>query len=110
MTPEEFVQCFRREKQQLLETYFDSSSKSAVGQRLSALGLTVEQMSGVRDVLDMALTDVYYSALLGLDGSGSLGGVQQSYTVCDEHGAEVCNGDGTVEALAYDYFHGDKSG
>ena len=35
MTPEEFVQCFRREKQQLLETYFDTSSKSAVGQRIS---------------------------------------------------------------------------
>ena len=110
MTPEEFVQCFKREKDQLLGTYLDASSETAVAQRLSALALSPEQMSGVREVLGLVLTDAFYTALLGLDGCASLGGLQQSYTVHDEHGAEVCGGDGKVEALAYDYFHGSRNG
>lgn len=110
MTPEEFVQCFRREKAQLLEAYVSSSSETGVGQRLSALRLSPEQMVGVQGVLDMVLTDAFYTTLLALDGCASLGGVQQSYTVQCEDGVRVCCGDGTVEALAFDYFHGDRNG
>jgi len=110
MTPEEFVQCFSREKKQLLDAYLDASSESAVARRLSALGLTPDQMTAIRGILGSVLTDAFYTTLLSLDGCASLGGVQQSYTVRDEQGAQVCSGDGTVEGLAYDYFHGNKNG
>ena len=109
MTPEDFVQCLRRTKQDLLGIHFDPSSESAAITRLSALGFSATQLSAVRDVLDSVLTDAFYTVLLGLDGCASLGGVQQSYHIRDEHGAEVCSGDGTIEALAYDYFHGNRN-
>lgn len=110
MTSEEFVQCFSRERAQLLETYVGPSSESGVAQRLSALGLSPAQMAEMRGVLDMVLTDAFYTTLLALDGCASLGGVQQSYTVQCEDGLRVCCGDGTIEALAYDYFHGNRNG
>lgn len=110
MTPEEFVQCFRREKAQLLETYVGPSSETSVAQRLYTLGLSPAQIAGIRGVLDMVLTDAFYTTLLALDGCTSLGGVQQNYTVHAEDGGSVCCGDGSVEALAYDYFYGHRNG
>lgn len=107
MTPQEFVQCFRREKDDLLRSYLDSSSGSLVATQLAELSCTSEQLSAIRGILDIALTDTFYTVLLGLDGCASLGGVQQSYHVRDEHGAVLCTGDGTIEGLAHDYFHDD---
>ena len=105
MTPEEFVQCFRREKDDLIATYFDSSSGSSVAAQLAGLDCSPEQISAIRGILDTVLTDTLYAVLLGLDGCASLGGVQQSYHIRDESGAVVCSGDGTVEGLAYSAFH-----
>ncbi len=57
----------------------------------------------------MALTDTFYTILLGLDGSASLGGIQQSYHIRDERGDVVCTGDGAIEGLAYTHFHGNRN-
>jgi len=105
MTPEEFVQCFRREKDDLLRTYFDRSSGSVVATRVAECARSPEQLSAMRDILDTALTDAFYTILLGLDGCASLGGVQQDYHIRDESGNVICTGDGTIEELAYVSFH-----
>ena len=109
MTPEEFVQCFYREKDDLLRTYLDSSSGSVVATRVAKLARSPEQLSVIREILDTALTDTFYTILLGLDGCASLGGVQQSYHIRDESGDVVCTGDGTIEGLAYASFHDDRN-
>ncbi|MEN9667769.1 MAG: hypothetical protein RLZZ326_4132 [Planctomycetota bacterium] len=109
MTPDEFVQCFRREKDDLLRTYLDASSGSGVATRIAELVGSPEQRSVMREIIDTALTDTFYRILLGLDGSALLGGVQQEYHIRDESGAVVCNGDGTIEVLAYASFHDDRN-
>ncbi|MEI6351078.1 MAG: hypothetical protein WCP06_08225 [Verrucomicrobiota bacterium] len=109
MTPEEFVQCFQREKNDLLRTYLDASSGSVVATRMAELARAPDQFSLMRDVVDTVLTDTFYTILLGLDGCASLGGVQQNYHIRDESGAVVCNGDGTIEVLAYASFHDDRN-
>ncbi|HEX8312868.1 MAG TPA: hypothetical protein VF614_16210 [Chthoniobacteraceae bacterium] len=109
MTPEEFVQCFRRTKDELLSVYFDASSGSATATQLAALARSQEEVAALQQIVSTVLTDAFYTALLGLDGCASLGGVQQSYRIQDEHGAELCTGDGTIEALAHDYFHGNRN-
>src|SRR5688572_7537810 len=101
MTPEEFVQSFRREKDDLLGTYFDSSSGSVVATQIALVARSSEQLSAMREILDTALTDAFYTILLGLDGCASLGGVQQNYHIRDENGDVICTGDGTIEGLAY---------
>lgn len=109
MTSEEFVQCFRSEKDDLLRAYFDSLSGSVIATRITELARTPEQLSAMREILDIALTDTFYTILLGLDGCASLGGVQQNYHIRDENGDVVCTGDGTIEGLAYASFHDDRS-
>jgi hypothetical protein len=109
MTPEEFVQCFRREKDDLLRTYFDASSESVVATGIAEFARSPEQLSAMREILDAALTDTFYTILLGLDGCASLGGVQQSYHVRDEGGSVLCTGDGTIEGLAHNYFYDDRN-
>jgi hypothetical protein len=109
MTPEEFVQCFSREKDDLLKAYFDVSSGSMVATRVAEFARSPEQLSVMREILDTALTDTFYTILLGLDGCASLGGVQQDYYIRDENGDMVCTGDGTIEGLAYASFHDDRN-
>lgn len=108
MTAEDFVRLLRSEKNQLLHSYLDNASGSEVAGRLSDLDCSAVQMEEIRAILNSALTDAFYTILLGLDGAASLGGIQQGYHVQDESGADICTGDGSLEALAYDYFHGDR--
>jgi hypothetical protein len=61
-------------------------------------------LAHLRRGIDQVLTDAFYTLLLALDGSASLGGVQQEYRLQDGDGRVLCNGDGTLEALAYDCF------
>ncbi|MGE4304802.1 MAG: hypothetical protein AB7E24_12320 [Novosphingobium sp.] len=53
----------------------------------------------------MALTDTIYTLLLALDGAASLDGDQRSFTITDESGTVISNGDGRLEAAAWDAFH-----
>ena len=54
--------------------------------------------------IDQALTDAFYTLLLGLDGSASLGGVQQGYRVQDETGCTISCGNGELEEHAFEAF------
>jgi hypothetical protein len=105
MTTEQFVQGFYRDKQSLLELYFNKESGAAVATHLQGLNLTEEQQEAVRQLLDIALTDVYYSVLLGLEGSASIGGVQTRYQLFDNEGNTLNDGD--IGGYAWQYFQND---
>jgi len=109
MTAEEFVRGFYQEKAQLLQTYCatQASGSSHVAQLLARLALTPQQAAYLPQVLDAALTDAFYTVLLGLDGAASIGLRQELYQLADEQGNEL-TGNGEIEAQAYDYFHGEK--
>ncbi|UOG73223.1 hypothetical protein MTX78_13930 [Hymenobacter tibetensis] len=105
MTTEQFVQGFYRDKQSLLELYFNKESGDAVATHLQGLNLTEEQQEAIRQLLDIALTDVYYSVLLGLEGSASIGGVQTRYQLFDNEGNTLNDGD--IGGYAWQYFQND---
>jgi hypothetical protein len=100
MTPAEFVTHWRIEKDELLALFMGIKSKTLVSQKISSMDLTEQQTKAMRDVLNLALTDTFYTLLLGLDGASSIGGVQHGYRVLDEDGDLIC-GDGCVIAQAY---------
>jgi len=100
MTPAEFVTHWRKEKDDLLALFMGTRSETLVSQKISSMGLTAQQTMVLLDVLDLALTDTFYTLLLGLDGAASIGGVQHGYRVLDENGDLIC-GDGCVVSEAY---------
>jgi hypothetical protein len=51
------------------------------------------------------LTDSFYTILLGLDGSASIGDSQESLKIYDENNNLISDG-GNLEGYAYEYFHG----
>ena len=106
MTPQEFVASIAREKEGMLSTYFDPDSGAAVATQIAALGLSGEQAKALRAMLDGSLTDAFYTILLGLDGAASLGGVQSDYDLRSEDGTLLTGG--SLEAAAWEQFHGDK--
>ena len=97
---------FYNEKNGLIKQYFSKSHVTEVGSKIDSLGLTENQMAKMKDVLDVVLTDVMYTTLLGLDGEASIGVVQQTYKLYDENGIELTNS-GEIERYAYEYFHED---
>lgn len=54
-----------------------------------------------------ALTDVFYTMLLALDGEASLGGKQETYRLTDS-GGNLTSGQGELEAAAWQYFQRDR--
>ncbi|MEO0982674.1 MAG: hypothetical protein AAFX03_08485 [Pseudomonadota bacterium] len=104
MTPQAFAKAFHDEKLSLLSTYFTSSDETAVAAEIAKMGLSQEQMETLKNVLGLVLDDTFYTILLGLDGSASIGGVQQLYSVFDESGTRI-GGEGDIEAAAYEQFH-----
>ncbi len=106
MTPAEFVAHWRTEKDEMLRLFMGEAGVSLVSQKISSMGLNDQQVVALREVLDTALTDAFYSLLLGLDGVSSIGTEQHDYQVLDENGLVIC-GEGRVEAEAYAQFHKD---
>ena len=106
MTTKDFVRNFKVEKDRLLASYLSESLESSVGRHIRSLHLSAEQSETMRKLLDQALTDSFYTILLGLDGCARIGDMeQQDFQIQSEDGSDVCRGDGEVEGLAYEYFH-----
>ena len=104
MTAEEFVELFAKERDDLLELYFDPNLQSAVAADIASLNLTSEQNEIARRIVNGILTDTLYTVLLGLDGEASIGRTQIAYKLYDEDGNEL-TGSGLIEACAWEKFH-----
>jgi hypothetical protein len=101
----EFVQACKKERDALMALYADRSSGSVVGAHLDAAQLTPPQRIEVLAALNVALTDTFYTLLMGLAGATSLGGSQQEYRLADENSRPISpSGNADLETLAYEAF------
>ena len=105
MNTEELVKAFYTEKQEFLKEYLSDNAETEVGQLIKSLNLTKEQSLIMEKVMNSALTDVFYTILLGLDGCASIGGIQEMYELKDENGNQL---NGEIEGIAYEYFQENK--
>ena len=95
----------KRERDAMFALYSDPSGGSAVAAFIEKASLTREQRKLIFAALDTALTDAFYTMLLGIDGAAALGDGQQIYTLRDELGDVVSSGNGALEQAAYEAFH-----
>ncbi len=101
MDAREFVARWKREKESYLA--FVQSGDGLAGKQFAALGLPPDQQAQLWAALDTALTDVFYTLLLGLDGCAQIGGVQETFRIHDEAG-NVISESGDLETEAYEQF------
>lgn len=106
MSTEEFVKAFFEEKNSFLEEYLSENSKTEVGELIKKLKLDDNQIKIFEKILNLSFTDIFYTILLGLDGSTSIGGIQELYELKDEEGNLIS---GEIEPYAYEYFHNSKN-
>jgi len=104
MTSEEFVKSFYLHKQDLLNIYTNPIGVLPINSLIKSLDLDEERLKALEKILDMVLTDAYYSLLLGIDGEVNIGGTQHMYKLFDEENNEL-TGSGEIEGYAYQYFH-----
>ncbi len=101
----EFVARCRKEKDSLLSAYFDENGQTAVSTLLASLNLSAADSAKVRESIDIAVTDTFFTILYALNGSANLGGDQQIYTVFDEDGKKVSADDsGDLESYCSEFF------
>ena len=105
MNARDFVTAWRLEKECLMTAFTGSDSTNLVAEQIRALHLSDAQTQQLTTVIDGLLTDTLYTLLLGLDGSTSIGGAQQTYRIYGEDG-ELISASGKIEAEAYEAFHG----
>ncbi len=98
----EFVLALRDERDAMLASYSASEPATQVGTLLQQASLSNAQRESVMAALDAALTDAFYTILLGLDGAASLGGTQLAYRLQDEMGTIISAGNGELEEVAYE--------
>lgn len=106
MTPRDFAACFAREKEHLLALHM-TGKQTPAGTAIAELGLSWGQKVKLRTAINDILTDAFYTVLLALDGTASIGGKQMLYTLRDDKGREITGKD--LEAHAYEYFHGSRA-
>jgi len=107
MTADEFAKGFYLERQFLIDTYFNANSKTEVSDLIQSLDLNDKKTERLRQILNGALRDTFYTILLGLDGEASIGHNQIMYKLFDEENNELTAG-GEIEVFAYEYFHNNK--
>lgn len=100
----DFVRAAKAERDALALSYRAANAGSAVGELLAEAQLSEAQRPKVVAALEQAVTDAFYTVLLALDGAASLGGVQQSYRLLGEDGSVVSDGEGSLEAAAFEVF------
>lgn len=108
MNANEFVACWKNERDRFLATYLNEAQETTVSTKIARLNLAADQLPIMRDVVDGILTDAFYTLLLGLDGAASIGGVQQAYQIRDE-GSNLISDPGELEAEAWEQFYGDAA-
>jgi hypothetical protein len=108
MNAVEFAKNFYLEKKSLLDLYFDSQSKTEVSNLIEDLQLESEKLERLKQILNGVLTDAFYTILLGLEGSTSIGNSnQEQFQIIDEEG-NLLSECGELEAEAFEFFHGHK--
>ena len=104
MNASEFVEYWKKEKNDTLELYTSSKVETDVSATIEKMKLSLEERKLMTSVIDGVLTDTYFSLLLGLDGSGSIGGMQENFKLLDESG-NLISGFGEIETEAWKQFH-----
>ena len=103
MNAEEFATIFKKEKDNLQHDYL-KSQRTMANKLIGELHLDEKQMLIMERLINVLLTDVFYTILLGLDGASNIGGIQQIYKLYDENG-NLISDCGDLEAAAYKVFH-----
>ncbi len=106
MNARQFAELCRKEKDDLLREYLDPDGKALVSQKIRELEIDPDQEATIQALVDGILTDAFTTLLCGLDGSASLGGTQQPYTLHDEEG-NLLSEVGDLGEAAYNAFHGE---
>ncbi|UZT98632.1 hypothetical protein ODZ84_03395 [Chryseobacterium fluminis] len=106
MTTKEFVKNFYQEKQNILYSTFNYQPqyRTLVSTKIEELNLSEIQTEKLKEVISDLLTDTFYTILLALDGSASIGNSQESFKIFDENDNLISEG-GDLEGYAYEYFH-----
>jgi len=109
MTAEEFAKNFYIEKQNLVEQSFDfkRERRSYVSVKIEELNLDKQQNEKLKHIVSALLNDAFYTVLLGLDGSASIGDKQEDFKIYDNQNNLISNC-GELEVEAYEYFHNHK--
>ena len=105
MNTDELVKAFYNEKHNLLKEYLSENSETEIRQLIKSLNLTNKQNEIMGKILDTSLTGTFYTVLLDLNGSASIGGKQELYNLKDQKGNQLS---GEIEGIAYEYFHENK--
>jgi hypothetical protein len=92
MTADKFVKSFYLERQSLIDTYFNTESKTDISELIKALNLDDKGNERLRQILSGSLRDTLYTILLGLDGEASIGDKQTMYKLFDEENNELTGG------------------
>lgn len=106
MTSEQFVKNFYLEKQNIINLSFDTQSeyRTLVSTKIEELNLNEIETEKLKEIFSHLLDDTFYTILLGLDGSTSIGNTQTTFTIYDEEKNLISEG-GDLEGYAYEYFH-----
>ena len=103
MTSEEFVTNFRKEKDYILNMYFDESGDSYTGKLIKNLIAKGVDKEEIKELLGSVLNEAFYTILMGLDGEASLGDMQMQFSIYDDNNVLIDD----IESYAYDEFMSD---
>lgn len=104
MNVNDFVVAWCQERDKLLSIFTDASSQSETARLFGELQLNPEQQDKLVLALKSALTDTFYTLLIGLDGAANIGGIQEQFHLSTSDGNLIAK-PGELEVAAYKSFY-----
>jgi len=104
MDAKTFVSHWKKEKDNFLSLYMSNEDEVEVVSKIKKMNLNDDQLNVLNGALNSVLNDVFYTLLLGLDGSADIGdGMQEAFKIYDEKG-NLISPNGEIESEAYEQF------
>lgn len=104
MNANDFVAAWCQERDKLLSIFTDATSQSETARLFSELQLNPEQQAKLVLALKSALTDSFYTLLIGLDGGANIGAIQEQFSLFTSDGNLIAK-PGELEVAAYESFY-----
>jgi hypothetical protein len=96
----ELIRNIKAEIDALVNQYSEGAAgQTELGIKLDSLDLNPEQKRQVVDLIKQAIEESTYNLLSAFEGSASLNGSQECYTIIDEQGNEVS---GKLDTVFYE--------
>ena len=99
MKPKEFINNLKQELEFRSDLYLDPEQQTEVFRLIQSLNLDASQTGIMKNILNLLLQETAYALVCGIEGTGSIGSIQEQFKLISESGDNLT---GELDSIFYE--------